>query len=168
MANVLFRYSPELSILVVRLQGTLLPTQGHSAPSFNDSASFVLATDAAEVRMSTAQLAGLMNSWLLSSPHAQIKDVRIGIAGNQLLIDGTMKKGIHVPFHSKADLATTPSFRALLLHLARRQRGENFVRRFLAQHRRGRCPRIGSVVTRGAVIIVHLRAIRHLHRESES
>src|SRR6266567_1444481 len=107
IANVLFRYSPDLSILVVRLQGMLLPTEGHSVPSFNDPDSFVIATDAAEIRMTTAQLTGLMNSWLLSSPRAQIKNVRIAVSGNQLLIDGTMKKGLHLPFHATADLTTT-------------------------------------------------------------
>ncbi len=107
VANVLFRYSPDLSILVVRLQGTLLPTEGHTAPSFNEPASFVIATDAAEIRMSTDQLAGLMNSWLLSSPKAQIKSIRIAISANQLLIDGTMKKGLHIPFHATATLAIT-------------------------------------------------------------
>jgi hypothetical protein len=107
VANVLFRYSPDLSILVVRLQGTLVPTPGHTVPSFNEPASFVIATDAAEIRMSTDQLAGLMNSWLLASPKAQIKSVRIAISANQLVIDGTMKKGLRIPFHATADLAIT-------------------------------------------------------------
>ena len=107
VANVLFRYSPDLSILVVRLQGTLVPTPGHTVPSFNQPASFLIATDAAEIRMSTDQLAGLMNSWLLASPKAQIKNVRISIAANQLVIDGTMKKGLRIPFHATADLAIT-------------------------------------------------------------
>ncbi len=106
-ANVLFRYSPALSIYVVRLRGRLVPTQGHAAPSFNDPASFAIATDAAEIRMTTGQLEGLMNSWLLSSPKAQLKNLRIAIWGDRLLIDGTMKKGIHVPFHATAELGTT-------------------------------------------------------------
>ena len=107
VANVLFRYSPTLSINVVRLSGSLVPTQGHQVPSFNDPDSFVIATDAAEIRMSTVQLASLMNSWLLSSPRAQIKSVRISADGDQLVIDGSMKKGIRVPFHAIADLGLT-------------------------------------------------------------
>jgi hypothetical protein len=103
-ANVLIRYSSSLSINVIRLNGSLVPTQGHQVPSFNDPDSFVIATDAAEIRMTTAQLASLMNTWLLSSPRAQIKGVRIAVAGNQLLIDGTMKKGIRVPFRASAEL----------------------------------------------------------------
>ncbi|KAA6462918.1 hypothetical protein DYQ86_06150 [Acidobacteria bacterium AB60] len=107
VANVLFRYSPDLSINVIRLSGSLVPTQGHAVPSFNEPDSFVIATDAAQIRMTTAQLAALMNSWLLSSPRAQIKSVRIATAGNQLVIDGTMKKGIPLPFHAAAALGLT-------------------------------------------------------------
>jgi len=102
MANVLFRYSPELSVNIVRLRGELLPAQGHAVVSFNDASSFVVATDEAEMRMSTAQLASLMNSWLLQSPKAPLKDVRISAEGDRLLIRGTMKKGLHFPFSSAA------------------------------------------------------------------
>jgi hypothetical protein len=102
MANVLFRYSPELTVNIVRLRGSLLPAQGHAVVSFNDAASFVLATDAAEMRMSTAQLSALMNSWLLRSPKAQLKNVRIAAEGDRLQIRGTMKKGLHIAFNSTA------------------------------------------------------------------
>src|SRR5215472_8729801 len=68
MSNVVFRYSPSLTVYVTRLRGTLLPTKGHDHPSFNNPASFQLATDAAEMRMTTAQLSTLMNDWLLRSP----------------------------------------------------------------------------------------------------
>ena len=107
IANVLFRYSSALSIQVVRLQGSLVATAGHAVPSFNEPSSFMIGTDAAEIRMSTEQLTGLMNSWLLSSPKAQIKNVQITASGNQLLIRGTMKKGVHVPFNSTADVGLT-------------------------------------------------------------
>lgn len=57
--------------------------------------------------MSTAQLSGLMNSWLLRSPSAQIKDVRITASGKQLLIQGRMRKGLHVPFQATGDVSLT-------------------------------------------------------------
>ena len=102
--NVLFRYSPELAVLIVRLRGTLIPTAGHSIVTFNDAASFKIAIDAAEMRMSTEQLAALMNARITRSPKAQVKNVSISVSGHQLLIDGTMKKGVHVPFHAVADV----------------------------------------------------------------
>lgn len=102
MANVLFRYSPDLTVLIVRLRGRLMPTPSHLVPSFNDSASFVITTDAAEMRMSTNQLAALMNSWLLRSPEAQLKHVRIAVDNGHLRILGTMKKGLRIPFEATA------------------------------------------------------------------
>ncbi|HEY3707275.1 MAG TPA: hypothetical protein VGL22_19595 [Terracidiphilus sp.] len=105
MANVLFRYSPELAVSIVRLQGELLPAPGHAVVSFNDPASFLVATDAAEMRMNMAQLSALMNSWLLRSPKAQLKNVRIAAEDGRLQIHGTMKKGLHIPFSSTATVS---------------------------------------------------------------
>lgn len=105
--NVLFRYSPDLAVLIVRLRGKLAPTAGHSIATFNDPTSFKIAIEAAEIRLSTEQLAALMNARIVASPKAQVKNVRISVSGNQLLIDGTMKKGIHVPFHAIAEVGTT-------------------------------------------------------------
>ena len=103
MSNVLFRYSPALTVYVEALRGTLLPTAGHSVPSFNEPDSFVMGTDAAEMRMTTAQLSALMNAWLLRSPKAQLKNVRIEARGGHLLIHGTMKKALHIPFDATAE-----------------------------------------------------------------
>lgn len=107
MAHVLFRYSASLSVDVVALRGTLIPTAGHELPSFNDPSSFVVGTDAAEMRMSAAQLSALMNDWLLRSPKAQLKDVRIAVEGDQLRIKGTMKEGLHLPFEATAEPSVT-------------------------------------------------------------
>jgi hypothetical protein len=107
IANVLFRYSPALTVSIVRLRGKLIPTAGHDVPNFNDSSSFVVASDAAEMRMSMAQLSALMNAWLLRSPKAQLKNVSIEAQGGELLIHGTMKKGLHIPFNSKATADVT-------------------------------------------------------------
>jgi len=106
-ANVLFRYSPELAIHIVRLRGKLVPSGGHSVATFNDPASFKIAIEAAELRMTTDQLEALMNARVASSPKAQVKDVRISVSGDQLLINGVMKNGLRVPFHAAAKVAIT-------------------------------------------------------------
>ena len=105
--NVLFRYSPELAVLIVRLRAKLVPTPGHSLATFNDPASFTIAIEAAEIRLSAAQLAALMNTRIAASPKAQVRNVRISASGDQLQIDGTMKRGIHIPFHAIAQVGIT-------------------------------------------------------------
>jgi hypothetical protein len=107
MANVLFRYSSDLTVLVVALRGALLPTQGHDVPNFNEPASFAIGTDAAEIRMSMAQLSTLMNGWLLRSPKAQLKNLQIRAEGHQLLIHGTLRRGLSVGFQAKGDVGLT-------------------------------------------------------------
>lgn len=123
MVNVLFRYSPSLSVEVVALSGGLVPTPGHPVPSFNDPASFVVGTAAAEIRINAAQLTALMNTWLLRSPKAQLKNVRVQFAGNALRIHGTMKAGLHVPFEATSDLSLAADNRIRLtlrqVHAAR-------------------------------------------------
>jgi hypothetical protein len=107
MANVLFRYSPQLAVHILRLRGTIIPTAGHDVASFNDPASFKTAVEAAEIRVPASQLSALMNTQVARSPKAQVKNIRISVARNQLVIDGTMKKGLHVRFHTVADVALT-------------------------------------------------------------
>ena len=106
-SNVLFRYSPQLAILIVQLRGRLVPSAGHAVATFNDPASFTIDVEAAKFRITTDQLAALMNDRVASSPRAQVKDVHLAVAGDQLLIDGIMKKGLRVPFHATAQLAVT-------------------------------------------------------------
>ncbi len=107
ISNVLFRYTDDLSILVIRLQGKLIPTSGHTVADFNHPESFLIAADSALVHMSTAQLSSLMNTYILVSPKAQIKNVRISAEGNHLVIRGTMKKGLHIPFEATAEPSIT-------------------------------------------------------------
>lgn len=107
MANVHFRYTPALTVNIASLQGSLIPTTGRDLANFNDPASFSIAIDSAQITMSPAQISALMNDWLLRSPKAQLKNVRVSIEGAQLRIRGTMKKGIHLEFNALADPGIT-------------------------------------------------------------
>lgn len=107
MANVLFRYSDDLSVMIVGLEGKLISTSGHAVADFNDPGSFVIAADWAVANLSTAQLVSLMNTYVLASPKAEIKRVRIDAEGDHLVIRGTMKKGLPIPFEATAEVSIT-------------------------------------------------------------
>jgi hypothetical protein len=107
ISNVLFRYTDDLSVLIVGLKGKLIPTSGHAVADFNDPESFVIAADNALVNLSTAQLSSLMNTYLLASPKAEIKRVQIHAERDHLVIRGTMKKGLHIPFEATAEASIT-------------------------------------------------------------
>jgi hypothetical protein len=107
ISNVLFRYTDDLSVLIIGLRGRLIPTSGHTVADFNQPDSFVIAGDSALVSLSTQQLSSLMNTYALASPKAQIKNVRISAEGDHLVIRGTMKKGLSIPFVANADPSIT-------------------------------------------------------------
>jgi hypothetical protein len=107
ISNVLFRYTDDLSVLIVSLTGKLVPTSGHTVADFNDPESFVIAADSALVILSTAQLSSLMNTYLLASPKAAIKKVQVDAEKGHLVIRGTMKKGLHIPFEATAEASIT-------------------------------------------------------------
>ena len=107
ISNVLFRYTDDLSVLIIGLRGRLIPTSEHAVSDFNQPDSFVIAGDSALVSLSTQQLSSLMNTYVLASPKAQIKNVRISAEGNHLVIRGTMKKGLSIPFEANAEPSIT-------------------------------------------------------------
>ena len=107
ISNVLFRYTEDLSVLIIGLRGRLIPTSGHTVADFNQPDSFVIAGDSALVSLSTQQLSSLMNTYALASPKAQIKNVRISAEGDHLVIRGTMKKGLSIPFVANAEPSIT-------------------------------------------------------------
>lgn len=107
ISNVLFRYTDDLSVLIIGLRGKLVPTSGHSIADFNQPDSFVIAGDSAQVSLSTQQLSSLMNTYVLASPKAQIKNVRISAEGDHLVIRGTMKKALRIPFVANAEPSIT-------------------------------------------------------------
>ncbi len=107
ISNVLFRYTDDLSVLIVGLKGKLVPTSGHTVADFNDPESFVIAADSALVVLSTTQLSSLMNTYLLASPKAAIKKVQVDAEKGHLVIRGTMKKGLHIPFEATAEASIT-------------------------------------------------------------
>ena len=107
ISNVLFRYTDDLSVLIIALKGRLIPTSGHTVADFNQPDSFVIAGDSALVSLSTSQLSSLMNTYVLASPKAQIKNVRIIAEGDHLVIRGTMRKGLRFPFEANAEPSVT-------------------------------------------------------------
>jgi hypothetical protein len=107
MSNVLFRYTDQVSVFIGGLQGRLQPTAGHPSVDFNHPESFVIAVQGARMSMTVNQLSALMNNYLLNSPKAQIKNVSITANGDHLVMKGTMRKGLHVPFEATVAVGIT-------------------------------------------------------------
>jgi hypothetical protein len=114
MRNVVLRVGEGVELRVVDLAGHLLSTSA-APPVFDNVSSYVVSIDAARVAMTPDSLTNLMNNHVFATERSPIKNVKIGIEGQELTQSGTLKKGIAVPFSLKATIAATPDGR-LRLH----------------------------------------------------
>src|SRR5262245_32186481 len=113
MRNVTFHVGSGVELQVFDLAGHLQSTST-GPPVFDNVSSYVLAIDAARVAMSPESLTNLMNNHVFAVEGSPIKDVTIGIEGNELTQSGTLKKKISVPFTMRASIDATPDGRIRL------------------------------------------------------
>jgi hypothetical protein len=107
MRNVNYRLTHEIVLEIRSLRGQLQRTNPELTVSFDDSSSFSVQIDTAEVAVSTASLTALMNSYVLAYDGAPIKKVMVSIDGNRLIQKGTIHKGIDLAFEIEGSLSTT-------------------------------------------------------------
>jgi hypothetical protein len=107
MKNVNFRLARDIAMEVRMLRGRLLRTKPEVPVTFDDSASFMVEIDSAEVGMTPASLTGLMNSYVLAYEGSPIKKLTVSIDGNRLIQKGTVHKKIDLPFEIEGSLSTT-------------------------------------------------------------
>jgi hypothetical protein len=107
MRNTNFRLAEDMVLEVRRLRGRLQRTKPEMPVAFDDSASFYVEIDSAEVAVTPASLTALMNSYVLAYDGAPIKNVTISIEGNRLIQKGTIHKGVDVPFEIQGSLSAT-------------------------------------------------------------
>jgi hypothetical protein len=110
---VLLRVGVGVDLLIDDLSGHLVST-GTGPPVFDNVRSYVVDIDAARVTMTPASLTNLMNNHVFAASNAPIKNITIGIEGQELTQSGTLKKGIAVPFTIRAAVAATSDGRIRL------------------------------------------------------
>lgn len=107
MRKVNFRLTPDIVLEVRTLRGQLERTHPEVPVTFDDSTSFRVRIDTAEVAMTTASLTALMNSYVLAYDGAPIKKVTVSIHGDRLIQKGTIHKGVDLPFEIEGSLSAT-------------------------------------------------------------
>jgi hypothetical protein len=110
MRNVNFRLARDIVIEVRKLRGQLQRTKPDVPPTFDDSTSFNVDIDSAEVALTPEALAALMNSYVLAYEGSPIKHVSAYIAyikGNRMIQEGTIHKGVDLPFELEGTLSAT-------------------------------------------------------------
>lgn len=107
MKNVKFRLAKDIALEVRSLRGQLRRTTPNVPVTFDDSASFVVEIDSAEVAITAASLTALLNSYVLAYPGAPIKHVEVTFRGDRFIQKGMIHKGIDLPFEIEGSLSAT-------------------------------------------------------------
>lgn len=106
MRNIVYHYTKAITVHIVHLEGELVPTEQAGLPVFEDPNSFFMDIRSAELTISTAALADILNQYAFASANAPIKAIRVSSSGERLTIEGRLRKG-DVPFESAGSLAVT-------------------------------------------------------------
>lgn len=115
MHNVILNEGPSLKLRVRWLRGWLRSTRPGTTPSFDDPRSFLLDINTGVVGISLADLAVALNGGLLDG---SLTNVSLAPYGEQIKVNGTLHKGIPLPFEMIGDLAAAPDGR-IHMHVAK-------------------------------------------------
>lgn len=105
--NVNYRLAKDIALEIHSLRGDLIRTKPEEPVTFDDSSSFKVAIDTAEVAISPSSLSSLMNSYVLGYQGAPIRNVSMTIEGNRIKQKGTIHKGVDVKFEIDGSLSVT-------------------------------------------------------------
>jgi len=106
--NVDIRLDPELKLHILHLKGKFLPTRQDAPPTFDDKLSYIVDIDSAVVSVSTASMAHAMNAYVFGEPDAPLKNLKLTANDGRIKQEGTIRKGIGIPFEMVTELSATP------------------------------------------------------------
>jgi hypothetical protein len=109
MRNVNFRIAKDIVLEVRSLRGQLRRTKPETPVTFDDSSSFLVDVDTAEVAISPESLTALMNSYVMAYKGAPIKNLQVTFKGDRIIQKGTVRKGVDIPFEIEGSLSATPA-----------------------------------------------------------
>jgi len=107
MKNVNFRLTRDIVMEVRALRGRLKATKAGVPVTFDDSESFVVLIDSAEVAVSAQSLKALLNEYVLAYDGSPIRDVSVSMEGGRLVQKGTLHKGVNLPFEMEGSVSAT-------------------------------------------------------------
>src|SRR5260221_8319874 len=107
MRNVSFHADRDTVLEIQRLRGELVPKESGAPVNFDNKLTFILRIDTARIGMSAPSVDHLMNRYVFGYPHAPLRDLHVTMNGKQLLMRGTIHKGIDLPFTMRADVAAS-------------------------------------------------------------
>ena len=113
MRHVTFHVGKGVELRVDDLAGHLISLS--SGPVvFDDVKLYAVEIESGRVAMTPQSLTNLMNNHVFAAADSPLKDVKVGIEGQELTQSGTLKRGVPVPFTIRATVSATPDGRIRL------------------------------------------------------
>jgi hypothetical protein len=108
MHNVMYHFTNTIAVHIRNLQGELAPVGENQFPVFDDKNSFHLDIHLAEIAITPAALAEVLNSHVLNGRDAPVKNIAIQIENNKLKIKGKLHSKGDIPFETVGTISATP------------------------------------------------------------
>ena len=106
MRNVRLHMDQSVVLDVQQLRGAMISTSD-GPPVFDDQKSYVMRIGEATVSMDMASVTNLMNRYAFGYEGAPLEHVKAQVDDGKLRLSGTLRKGIGIPFSSKATVSVS-------------------------------------------------------------
>lgn len=103
MRNVRLHVDETTVLQIARLRGALVSTRGGHPPVFDDKHSFTVRIDSAQIALSMDSLTRLLNTYVFHYDGSPLKNLTVTADGQRLKLNGTVRKGVDLPFTIIAD-----------------------------------------------------------------
>jgi hypothetical protein len=110
MRNVLLHIDDRGVIRIDRLRGQVMTDSG-TPPVLDDARSFRIRVTRGTTRLTGDDLASLLNSVVFAYDGAPLKRMRARMEGNAIVLSGTLRKGVNLPFSITATPTLEPDGR---------------------------------------------------------
>jgi hypothetical protein len=107
MHNVMYHFTDQVTVHLINVGGSLVPTSADHFPVFDDKNSFELRITAAEMSMNPQSLANVLNTHVFAAKDAPLKDISITIDKGRLKVKGKLHEKGDIGFETEGQLSAT-------------------------------------------------------------
>ena len=106
-SNTCYRVGPRIRVFLDQLDADLVLRAPGTPLDPSDKESFAIAVRHAVARQEPASLEALLNEHVFGDAKAPLKDLKVGVKGEQVTLAGKLDKGLWVPFEMTGAIGAT-------------------------------------------------------------
>lgn len=114
MRNVMYHFTDSVAAHIKTLNGEVIPTGENKFPIFDNKNSFDISISSAEIAITTASLANVLNTYVFARSDAPMKRISVTIENGKLKIKGRLHEKGDIPFETDGVLSAMPDGRIRL------------------------------------------------------